>query len=45
MKWCLADAFALALDEKREHPEKDFSKLVNSFWREMEKENERGVEA
>lgn len=40
MKWCLADAIALALDEKREHPELDFSKLVNEYWSEMQQENE-----
>lgn len=39
MKWCLADAFALALDEKEEHPELDFPALVNQIWSEMEKEN------
>lgn len=39
MLWCLADAFALAFDEKREHPELDFDKLVNEFWSEMEQEN------
>lgn len=40
MKWFLADAIALALDEKREHPERDFPTLVNQIWSEMEKENE-----
>lgn len=39
MKWCLADAFAIALDEKQEHPELDFHALVNQIWAEMEKEN------
>ena len=40
MKWCFADAIALALDEKRDHPEKDFAELVNAFWAEMQTENE-----
>ena len=40
MKWCLADAFALALDEKREHPEADFEKLVQDYWTAMEQDNE-----
>lgn len=41
MKWCLADAFALALDEKEEHPKRDFSKLVDKYWSMMQKENEK----
>ena len=44
MKWCLADAIALALDEKELNPKADFSKLVNDFWHEMEKENEENHE-
>lgn len=39
MKWCLADAIALALDQKREDPTVDFPRLVNEIWAEMEKEN------
>jgi hypothetical protein len=39
MKWCLADAIALALDQKREDPTVDFPSLVNEIWAEMEKEN------
>ncbi len=38
--WCLADAIALAMDEKEAHPEKDFAKLVNEIWARMQKENE-----
>ena len=44
MNWCFADAIALALDEKQQNPKADFSKLVNKFWREMEKENEENHE-
>ena len=39
MKWCLADAMALALDQKREDPTVDFPALVNEIWAEMQKEN------
>jgi hypothetical protein len=39
MKWCLADAIALALDAKREDPKADFPTLVREFWAEMEAEN------
>lgn len=39
MKWCLADAIALALDEKRDNPEADFPTLVREFWADMEREN------
>lgn len=39
MKWYLADAIALALDEVRENPESDFEALVNEIWAEMEQEN------
>ena len=38
--WCLADAFALALDRKEENPALDFPSLVNDIWAWMEKENE-----
>lgn len=40
VKWCFADAIALALDKKTENPRLDFSKLVNQIWAEMEKEND-----
>ena len=39
MKWCLADAIALAIDQKLEDPTVDFPSLVNEIWAEMEKEN------
>jgi hypothetical protein len=39
MKWCLADAIALALDQKMEDPTIDFPTRVNEIWAEMEKEN------
>lgn len=38
--WCLADALALALDEKEANPKADFLTLVNEFWAEMQEENE-----
>ena len=39
MKWCLADAIALALDQKMADPTVEFPALVNEIWAEMEKEN------
>lgn len=39
MKWCLADAIALALDQKMDDPTMDFPALVNEIWAEMQKEN------
>ena len=39
MKWYLADAIAMALDQKRDNPSLDFPTLVNEIWAEMEKEN------
>lgn len=39
MKWCLADAMALALDQKLADPTVDFPRLVNEIWAEMQKEN------
>lgn len=40
MKWCLADAFALALDMKADDPKLDFPTLVEDIWTEMLTENE-----
>lgn len=40
MKWYLADAIALALDEKREHPEIDFPRMVDEIWGWMQRDNE-----
>ena len=38
-EWYLADAFAMALDEKAANPEIDFAKAVEEFWADMQRMN------